>query len=284
MTLIATMPDVAVRDPMRPALYRVVDKVRETSATTTLVLAPTESALRMGAPGQFNMLWSWGVGEIPVSASAIPSSDLLVHTIRDVGSVSHALCSAQPGGIVGARGPFGRGWDLDAARGHDVVIVAGGIGLAPLRPVVQAILAERDEFAGVFLVVGARAADELLFRSELDSWWQHRRIAVRTIVDRPSADWHGSVGIVTNELPRLSLDAERTVAMVCGPEIMMRFVAAHLTEQGVNPRRIQVSLERNMQCAVEHCGHCQLGGTFVCADGPVLGWEVAETLLSVAEL
>lgn len=284
MTLRVETIEAVTRDPMRPVLYRVVDNVHETDATATLSLQPLEEALRTGTPGQFNMLWSWGVGEVPISSSALPPSELLVHTIRDVGGVSHALCRAEPGAVVGVRGPFGHGWDLGAVGDHAVVLVAGGIGLAPLRPVVHAILAERNRFADVSLVVGARAAGELLFRQELDAWWQERRISVRTIVDRPSLDWHGSVGIVTNELPRVSIDPRRTTAMICGPEIMMRFVATHLVNRGVSAQRIFVSLERNMQCAIEHCGHCQLGGSFVCADGPVLTWEVAQPLLAVPEL
>jgi anaerobic sulfite reductase subunit B len=270
--------------PMLPLLYRVAGKVTEAGATTTLTLQPVAAALSRSAPGQFNMLWSWGIGEVPISVSAIPDSDVLVHTIRDVGAVSRALCAAEVGGVVGVRGPFGHGWDLGAARGKDVVIVAGGIGLAPLRPVVHSILEQRSTFAAVSLVVGARSAGELLFREELDAWWRERRIQVRTIVDRPTSDWQGSVGIVTHELPRVSFDPERAVAMVCGPEVMMRLVAAHLADRGLRTQGIQVSLERNMQCAVKHCGHCQLAGSFVCADGPVLSWDVVAPMLLVPEL
>jgi len=273
---------------MRPVLYRVAGSVRETEATSTLTLEPAggpdEEAVDPIAPGQFNMLWSWGIGEAPISASAAPPTGELVHTIRDVGGVTRALCSARRGDIVGVRGPFGRGWDVESAKGGDLVIVAGGIGLAPLRPVVHEVLADRSAFGRVSLVVGARTSGELLFRSELDGWWQDRSITVRTIVDRATPDWHGNVGVVTNELPRVTTDPERTVAMVCGPEVMMRFVAMHLAERGVPPDRIGVSLERNMQCAIEHCGHCQLAGYFVCTDGPVVSWGAARPLLEVREL
>ena len=284
MSLSVESAPPARRSPMRPVLHRVASRAGKTASTVTIELDPLESPLPPGAPGQFNMLWAWGAGEVPISSSALHAGGRLVHTIRDVGGVTHALCTAEPGSVLGVRGPFGRGWNLDAARGRDLVVVAGGIGLAPLRPVVHAVLAARDDFGAVSLVVGARAAGELLFRSELDTWWRQRRITVRTIVDRPSPDWRGSVGVVTNELPRVAFDPARTVAMICGPEIMMRFVAAHLAERGVAAAAIRLSLERNMQCAVRHCGHCQLAGSFVCAGGPVFGWDVAQPLLAVAEL
>ena len=269
---------------MQPSLHRVVETCRETADTVTLALEPLTAGIPDVAPGQFNMLWACGVGEVPVSSSAASGQGLLLHTIRDVGRVTHALCAVPAGGVIGVRGPFGRGWDIDGARGGDVVIIGGGLGLAPLRPVVHEVLQRRDEFASVSLVVGARTAADLLFRAELDRWWQDRRISVRTIVDRPSADWHGSIGIVTNELRRVAFDPLRTVAMVCGPEIMMRVATAHLSENGVPAPRILLSLERNMQCGIGLCGHCQLAGLFTCVDGPVLSWDVVEPLLAVAEL
>jgi NAD(P)H-flavin reductase len=269
---------------MRPLVYRIASTVHETDATVTMTLQPEGENVPEIAPGQFNMLWSWGLGEVPISVSAAAPDGALVHTIRDVGGVTSVLCAKEPGEVVGVRGPFGRGWDMEAAKGRDLVIVAGGIGLAPLRPVVHAVLADRSSFGKVALVVGARTPGELLFRSELDGWWRDGAITVRTIVDQGSADWQGNVGIVTNELPRVAVDPERTVAMVCGPEVMMRFVALHLAERAVTADRIQVSLERNMQCAIQHCGHCQLAGYFVCTDGPVVTWETAIPLLEVREL
>jgi len=269
---------------MRPFLYRVAGRTEETDATVTMTLEPEAEPVGAIGPGQFNMLWSWGLGEVPISVSAMSPGDSLVHTIRDVGGVTSALCAKEPGDVVGVRGPFGRGWDVDAAVGNDLVLVAGGIGLAPLRPVVHAALARRSSFGRVSLVVGARTPAELLFRSELDGWWHDGVITVRTIVDRGADDWAGNVGIVTNELPRVELDPGRTVVMVCGPEVMMRFVALDLVHRGVPANRIQVSLERNMQCAIEHCGHCQLAGYFVCMDGPVVSWEEIRPLIEVREL
>ncbi len=272
------------RSPTTPLLYRVAATERETSESVTLTLEPTADAIGPVAPGQFTMLWTWGIGEVPISASAITGTSGLVHTLRDVGAVSRSICSKQPGDVVGVRGPFGRGWDIDAARGCDVVLVAGGIGLAPLRPVVHAILAERNAFGAVSLVVGARSAADLLFRAELDGWWHGGSISVRTVVDRATRNWHGSVGVVTHELPRVSFDPPRTVAMLCGPEVMMRMVALDLLDRGVPAGHVALSLERNMQCGARLCGHCQLGPHFVCTDGPVVGWDLAEPLLKVREL
>lgn len=284
MSPVASLDALAPAVQGRPLPYRVVSNRNETPGTQTLSLEPTGAAQPPIAAGQFNMLWAWGLGEVPISTSSVESPDLLVHTIRDAGAVTHALCSAKPGDVIGVRGPFGRGWDVEGAKGHDVVIVAGGIGMAPLRPAVHAILADRDAFGTVVLIVGARTAADLTFRGELDGWWKGKPIAVRTIVDHHAPGWHGNVGIVTDELHRVEIDPARAVAMVCGPEIMIRFVGAKLANRGIDPTQIAVSLERNMQCGVGRCGHCQLAGIFVCNDGPVVSWEVARPLLEVREL
>ncbi|MEI6621293.1 MAG: FAD/NAD(P)-binding protein [Actinomycetes bacterium] len=267
----------------RPLPYRVVDNIEETHDTHTLFLEPTAAAQPAIVAGQFNMLWAWGLGEVPISTSSL-ESDLLVHTIRDCGAVTHALCSTNPGDVIGIRGPFGRGWNVEGARGHDVVIVAGGIGLAPLRPAIETILTNRDAYGEVSLVVGSRTATDLTFRGQLDRWWKDRRIAVRTIVDHHGPGWKGNVGIVTDELHRVDFDPARTKALVCGPEIMIRFVGAKLAHRGIDPTWIEVSMERNMQCGVARCGHCQLAGFFICHDGPVLDWTQAKPLMEVREL
>jgi NAD(P)H-flavin reductase len=269
---------------MTPIPHRVVDVVHETRETVTLTLEPVSDDIVAPVAGQFTMLWAWGAGEVPISVSALAGDGRLVHTIRDVAGVTKTLCASKQGDVLGVRGPYGRGWGIDAARGHDLVIVAGGIGLAPLRPVVHSVLAERSAFGRVSLVVGARTEQELLFRAELDGWWHRREIEVRTIVDRSSPGWSGSVGVVTGELVGLELDPEGSRAMVCGPEVMMRVVAQHLTDRGVAASAIEVSVERNMQCAVKTCGHCQVGPFFACTDGPVLAWDVVAALLTVREL
>lgn len=272
------------RGSMTPVAHRVVDVVHETRETVTLTLDPVSDAVAAPAAGQFTMLWAWGAGEVPISVSALAPEGRLVHTIRDVAGVTKTLCASKRGDVLGVRGPYGRGWGVESARGHDLVIVAGGIGLAPLRPVVHAVLADRAAFGRVSLVVGSRTEQELLFRAELDGWWHAHDIDVRTIVDRSSPGWSGSVGVVTGELVGLTLDPARTRAMVCGPEVMMRVVAQHLTDREVPASAIEVSVERNMQCAVKTCGHCQVGPFFACTDGPVLTWDVVGSLLTVREL
>jgi NAD(P)H-flavin reductase len=272
------------RGSMTPVPHRVTSVVHETRETVTLTLDPVADRVPSPVAGQFTMLWAWGAGEVPISVSALEDDGVLVHTIRDVAGVTKTLCASKPGDVLGVRGPYGRGWGVDTARGRDLVLVAGGIGLAPLRPVVHTVLADREAFGRVLLVVGARTEQELLFRGELDGWWHARDIAVRTIVDRSSPGWAGSVGVVTNELASIDLDPASTYAMVCGPEVMMRVVAQHLTDRGVSKESVEVSIERNMQCAVKTCGHCQVGPFFACTDGPVLTWDVVDALLTVREL
>lgn len=268
--------------PMVPARYRVATVERETADTLTLGLDPVDRPIAPPDPGQFTMVYGFGTGEIPVSVSGCPDDGGLIHhTIRGVGAVSHALGGAIAGTMVGIRGPFGSGWEVDRAAGGDVVVVAGGIGLAPLRPVVRRILARRDTVGAAAIVIGARTPADLMFRAEVDEW--RRRPDLETVVTVDAADrmWDGAVGLVTQPLADLPFDPAATTAFVCGPEVMIRLVAGALVERGLAPARIRVSLERNMHCAIGHCGRCQLGPLLLCADGPVVGWDVAHPLLEV---
>ncbi len=276
----------ADRDSMLPLPYRVASRRVETHDSVTLVLEPVREALPRGLPGQFSMLYRHGIGEVAISMSGDLSSPgtELVHTVRDVGAVSRALHDARIGDLVGARGPFGTSWSLDTAAGYDVVIVAGGVGLAPLRPVVLGALAQRESYGRLTLVAGARGPAELLFRKELARWAEVPGLDVEIIVDRAEAGWDGPVGFVTEPLARLEVDPTRTIAFVCGPEPMMRFAASVLLRKGMLPRDIRISLERDMKCGVGLCGHCQLGPLLVCCDGPVVDYERAGPLLAVKEL
>jgi NAD(P)H-flavin reductase len=274
-------------EPMLPAPYLVVSRVTETHDSVTLVLAPAGRPVAQFLPGQFMMLAVPGIGEVAISVSGDPAATdgRLVHTIRAVGAVSTALHDARPGTVVGVRGPFGTSWDVGSAAGRDLVIVAGGVGLAPLRPVVLAALADRDRYGRVVLIAGARTPDEFLFRAELDGFTVRKNdCEAELTIDLPAAGWDGTVGFVTEPLARLSLDPQRTTAFLCGPEVMMRFCARTLLGKGMLPRDIRVSLERNMQCGIGLCGHCQLGPILVCRDGPVVDYALAEPLLTVREL
>jgi NAD(P)H-flavin reductase len=272
--------------PEPPVLYEVLDRAQETHDTWTLWLAPADGGgtAEPFAPGQFAMLYAFGAGEAPISVSAVEDGGVVVHTVRAVGAVTRALCLAQPGTLLGVRGPFGTAWPLDVAEGGDVVIVAGGIGLAPLRPVVRALLAARDRFGDVSILYGGRAPGELLYVSEVEHWRGRFDVDVQVIVDATDDDWRGRVGVVTRLIPRAVFDPERTIAMMCGPEVMMRFAAAALNDRGLGDDRVWLSLERSMACGVGHCGHCQLGPLFICKDGPVLRRDAVAALMGVAEL
>jgi anaerobic sulfite reductase subunit B len=267
--------------PDLPLACRVSERRRETADTWTMRLDPAAGCLEPFTPGQFAMLYVFGAGEVPISVSALPDG-ALVHTVRAVGAVTRALCEQPDGATIGMRGPFGRGWPLEAADGRDVVVVAGGLGLAPLRPLVHELVERRERHGRVSLLYGGRSPSELLYRDELEAW--AREIDVRVIVDAPEPGWRGDVGVVTRLVRRAELDPGRTVAYACGPEVMMRFAAAALRERGVAAEDIWLSLERSMKCAVGHCGHCQLGPLFVCKDGPVVAHGQAEPLMAVAGL
>jgi NAD(P)H-flavin reductase len=271
---------------MVPAFYRVTHVQLELADTFTVELEPRDGAMaHTFAAGQFNMLYAFGIGEIPISISGDPSRDgPLVHTTRGVGAVSRALCALEEGDIVGVRGPFGTAWPLDRATGQNIVLVAGGIGLAPIRPVLYAILAERAKYGSVALLYGARTPDEILFRHEIEQWRARLDLDVYVTVDRGTGAWRGSVGVVTKLIPRVPIDPEKTVALVCGPEIMMRFTAAELLKRGLASERLYVSMERNMKCAVGLCGHCQYGPHFICKDGPVFAYSQVQSLLTKAEI
>lgn len=283
---VQTSPRRTDPDPWVPLRYWVAGNRTDTADTSTLTMRAEDDAIPRFRPGQFTMLYVFGVGEIPVSISgdAAHDDELLVHTVRDVGAVSHALRHAKRGTTIGVRGPFGAGWDLDAAAGTDLVLVAGGIGLAPLRPALLHALRYRRRYRRITLIVGAKTPSELLYTPELAAIAANTGIDVVVTVDRPDQDWHGHVGLVTQPLAKVRLDPGHTTAMLCGPEPMMRFSADLLIDRGVAADRIQVSLERNMKCGIGLCGHCQLGPLLVCRDGPVLTYAQAASLLDVREL
>jgi anaerobic sulfite reductase subunit B len=269
--------------PMRPVPYVVTGCHAETRDTVTLMLRPTGNPIEPPRPGQFTMLYAFGVGEVPVSISGFHRGEVLVQTIRAVGAVTRALCAAAPGDMIGVRGPFGTDWRLSIADGRDVLIVAGGIGLAPLRPVVLAALDQRARYDRVVLLVGARSPEDLIFTRELETWTR-RGADVRVTVDHGQAGWDGHVGLVTGLIEHAIEDPADTAAFVCGPEIMMRLSADRLVHCGVPATGIRVSLERNMRCGTALCGHCQLGPLLLCRDGPVVSYAEAAPLVTIKEL
>lgn len=265
----------AILDPMSVIRWRVRRIIPETADTFTLQLQPFDKPSHVNfKPGQFNMLYVFGVGEIPISISGDPATPgTLLHTTRVVGAVTRAMRQLKPGALIGVRGPFGTSWPVDESEGADIVIVAGGIGLAPLRPALYRILARRDLYGRVVLLYGARTPADILYRRELEQWRARFDLEVYATVDRAMSGWRGNVGVVTTLIPRAPFDPSSAVAFVCGPEVMMRFTVDELLKRGVQPASIYLSLERNMKCGTGLCGHCQLGPVFVCKDGPVLPYN-----------
>lgn len=262
-------------DPMRPVLVKVDDVTRETHDTYTVSTEAVDGKSLPGfEPGQFSMLYSYGVGEAPISISGdTEAPDRLVYTIRSVGAVSKALTSRQSGDLITMRGPFGTSWPVQEAQGGDVLLVAGGIGLAPLRPVIYHILRHRTDYGRLVILYGARSPKDLLFRKELRTWAKFPDTQVLTTVDYGAASWRGNVGVVTKLFRLAKLQPERSLAMMCGPEIMMRLAVRELQARKIAGERIYLSMERNMKCAAGFCGHCQMGPYFVCKDGPVFPYS-----------
>jgi anaerobic sulfite reductase subunit B len=268
---------------MVPAPFTVAAKRRDTEDTWTLELHPRAGPGLAVAPGQFTMLAAGGRGEVPVSISGGSGGDTLAHTVRAVGLATAAICETPVGGLLGVRGPFGRPWPMEEIEGADVVVVAGGIGLAPLRPVVLDLLARRGRYGKIVLLYGDRSPDRLLYTAELEQW-RERGLEVEVTVDRARPEWQGRVGVVPALVGEARFDPARAAALLCGPEVMMRFTAEALAEAGVPGDRVWASMERNMQCGIGLCGHCQFGPLLLCRDGPVCRWDALESWIGIKEL
>lgn len=268
-----------------PRPFRVIANHAHTHDTVTLTMAPADGRPLAFEPGQFTMLGTLAAGEAPISISGDPAGGgPLEHTVRDVGGVTHALANASAGDIVTVRGPYGRGWQAQDAAGGDVLIIAGGIGLAPLRSAILGILARRGDYRNVSLLYGTREPTDRVFRNDLGRWAADpEQIAVGVTVDHAGPGWPGRVGLVTRLIPEARFDPARTLALVCGPEVMMRVVADTLIDTGMPPEAIRVSLERNMECGVGLCGHCQLREYFICTDGPVFSYPAVSGLMAIRE-
>lgn len=281
----AVLAEAMPPDPMLPRRFTVIRTRQDTADTYTLELEPVDGEPLTFSPGQFTMLQAFGIGEVPISISGDPvNPGPLEHTIRNVGSVTRALVDAAPGAVLGVRGPFGVGWDVGAARGGDVVFVAGGIGLAPLRPAILEVCARRADYRRVVLLYGTRTPEDILFESALRQWAEVDDVVVEVTVDNGHQGWSGRVGLVTHLIRRAGFDPSATTALICGPEIMMRYAAKGFVDRGVPRTSLQLSMERNMQCGVGLCGHCQLRELFLCVDGPVLTYDRLEPLMARAEL
>lgn len=258
-------------NPMLPQLYRVERCRKETPDILTLHLAGQPLPF---APGQFNMLYAFGVGECAISISGHANEpEKLVHSFRAVGTVTTALSQLRPGDALGIRGPFGSAWPLQAALGNDIVCIAGGIGLAPLRSALYQVLNNRAQYGKVVLLYGTRTPQDIAFRRDLRKWRSRLDTEVWVTVSSAASGWQGNVGFVTPLIQRAVFDPLHTTALICGPEIMIKFSVQELLKRGVNPENIYITMERNMKCAIGFCGHCQLGPQFICKDGPVFRYD-----------
>ncbi len=271
------LPEVATStSPWAVHLARIEAIRAEVPGIATYTLQfedPDVAAAYRFEPGQFNMVYLPGFGESAISVSSDPAEpNRVLHTVRTVGNVTQALAGMQVGDQIALRGPFGTPWPIESCCGMDVVIATGGVGLAPLRPVIYHIMRHREEYGRVFLLYGARTSRDLLYTDEY-ARWEESNIEIEVTVDLGDPEWRGHVGVVPMLFYRLHLQAEKSCILTCGPEIMMRFVIFEALARQVAPRNIHLSMERNMNCGVGFCGHCQLGPKFVCKDGPVFTYE-----------
>jgi NAD(P)H-flavin reductase len=273
-------------DPMLPVLFRMRRVRNETHDIFTLELEPTNGTAGFSfTAGQFNMLYVFGVGEVPISISGNPADhQSLVHTTRAVGAVTRAMRRLKVGDLLGVRGPFGSHWPVEEAAGNDIVIVAGGIGLATLRSALYHVLSQREKYGKVVLLYGTRSPEDILYRRELEQWRARFDLEVYITVDRAMSGWRGNVGVVAPLIPKAPFDPHNAVALVCGPEVMMRFTVLDLQKCGVRAEDIYVSMERNMKCAIGFCGHCQYGPVFICKDGPVFSYNRIKDLFLIREI
>ncbi len=221
-------------------------------------------------PGQFVEVSLLGIGEAPISiTSAMETPGLFEMAIRDVGMLTQQLHALNVGDKLGIRGPFGQGFDVQNFKGKDVLIVAGGIGLVPLRSLIHTIFKDRDSYGRLIILYGSKTSKDLLYRNELNMWESNPGIEFQVTVDQPSPDWNGIVGVITTLIPTVSLDVENTVAAIVGPPVMYKFVLLSLHTKGLPEKNMYLSLERRMKCGVGKCGHCQINQSLVCQDGPV---------------
>jgi NAD(P)H-flavin reductase len=266
-----------------PREAEVLSRSDETRDMISLGLRLTDPVARgryRFTPGQFNMLYLPGIGGVPISIASDPDRpETLDHSIRAVGRVTGALAGLHPGDRLGLRGPYGRGWPLEAAEGHELVVVTGGLGCAPVVAAIAYVLARRARFGRLVILQGVKHAADLIWRERYEAWAALPDTEVRLAADEPGQHWTGHIGLVTDLLDEVRFDPARSLALLCGPEPMMLAAARRLAAVGVADTRIWLSLERGFQCGVGHCGHCQLGPWFVCRDGPVFRWSEIGWLL-----
>jgi len=283
--LVLDLPAKKLLDVMRPEFLPITHVRRESRDVFTIEFDIDRPEGFRFAPGQFNMLYAFGMGESAISISGDPGRpEKLVHTIRAVGTVTRAMQALRKGDQVGVRGPFGRPWPIEEMSGKDVVIIAGGIGLAPLRPVIYHVLRHRESLGKVVIIYGSRNPADLIFTREIEKWRKKLDLQIEVTVDVADRTWKGHTGVVTKHMGRTDFDPANAIAMMCGPEIMMRFAAREFERLGMPTKNVWLTMERNMRCGAALCGHCQFGPSFICKDGPVYRYDDIAGLLGIREV
>lgn len=263
-----------------PYEAEVVEHITEAKDIFTLKLRFTDPEIHAAyqfQPGQFNMVYLFGIGEIPISIVSDPENgQTLDHTIRAVGRVTRGLQKLSPGDRLGIRGPYGRGWPMQQAVGKDVFLLTGGLGCAPVVSVIRYITRRREQYHRLIIMQGVKHSHDLIWRDQYQQWADMPETQVLLAAShevRSNENWPWATGHVTNMIDQAVFNPARTIAMMCGPEAMMRAAIEPLKQEGVDERNIHLSMERNMQCATGHCGHCQYGPHFVCKQGPVFPYS-----------
>lgn len=271
-----------IQDLYLPKTAEIIERIQEASTIFTLKTRFLEAQPSfLFQPGQFNMLYLYGIGEVAISISSDPAEKSYIsHTIRAVGRVTKALQNLNVGDHVGIRGPFGRGWPLTDAQQKDVMVVTGGLGCAPTISVINYILARREQYGALKILQGVKHSDDFIFRKQYATWQKTPHTEILIAADFAGPKWPWSVGYVTDMIDSLSLSPNKTIAMMCGPEMMMHAAINVLKRKGLPEEMMYLSMERNMACGIGHCGHCQYGGLFICKDGPVFAYPEIKSLFS----
>lgn len=275
-------------NPFLPQVAEVVERLQETESIFTLRVKfrdPELSRSYRFEPGQFNMVYAFGAGDVAISIASDPSDpELLDHTIREVGSITGVLSRLKAGDTLGLRGPFGSSWPLAKAKGMDVLAITGGLGCAPVIGALQYMFKRRDDYGAIKILHGIKAPKDHVFRDKFEEWSRSANTEVLLASDKKARGWKYHIGVVTNLLDEVEVSAARTIAMLCGPEVMMRFAIKGLMEKGIAAEHIYLSMERNMKCALGFCGHCQYGPAFICKDGPILRYDRIQHFFSIREV
>jgi sulfhydrogenase subunit gamma (sulfur reductase) len=271
--------------PYRIHPARITARRIETEGIYTFTMRFTDAAVRRAysfKAGQFNMIYAFGVGEVPISIVSDPAEpESLQHTIRVAGRVTSVMGRWRVGDVVGVRGPYGNGWPVEQARGRDVVIVTGGLGCAPVVGLINYIFRRREQYGELHILHGVKTPNDLLYRERFDEWRRAPRTRVYLTTDRPDKSWHYRIGVVTELFDELRVPPT-AIVMMCGPEVMMRMAAHSLREKGIGEESMFLSMERRMECAVGLCGHCQYRERFVCKDGPIFSYAVVKDLFRLS--